>query len=148
MSIKRFNEHSLQHLRDVLEGYLATTAEETGLSIELGRCSFNANTATFKLEVKTIDVDGRAFDENAANFKVFAADFGLSPDDLGKTFVNNFTTFTICGLKPRNRKYPILASKPSGKVFKFTASVIQRLLYPDEPPQLTRYSSPINKRLN
>ena len=144
MSVTRFNKHNLQDLREVIEAALIVASEETGLDMQLGGCRFSSNSATFKLEVKTLDEEGRAFDEGAANFKVFAADFGLIPDDLGKTFTSARTTYTICGLKPKNRKYPIIARKSSGRTFKFSASMVQRLLRPDEIPSITRYPSPIN----
>lgn len=128
MSITRFNKHNLGELREVIETALATASEETGLDIQLGRCRFSSDTATFKLEVKTVDEDGKAFDENAANFKVFAEDFGLSPNDLGKTFVSSRVEYTISGLKPRNRKYPVIATRGDGKTFKFHAALVKRLM--------------------
>lgn len=128
MSVTRFNRVNLREVRDCLETALATVREETGLSIDLGSCRFGSNSATFKLEVKTLDEDGKAFDESAANFKVFARDFGLEPDDLGKTFMSGLVEFTVSGLKPRNTKYPVIATRADGKTFKFSELTVQHYL--------------------
>jgi hypothetical protein len=129
MKITRFNNDNLKPIRERLEIAVAMIAEETGLDIKVGSCRFNRHTATYKLEINTVDQDGNAFDEDAANFKVFAEDVGLREEDLGKTFINNRKLYTVTGLKPRNRKYPILATRADGKRFKFPASLVKRLLH-------------------
>ncbi len=125
MSVTRFNRHNLQEVREVIETALVTVREETGLNVQLGACRFQPNSATFKLEIQTVDEDGKAFDEGAANFRVFARDFGLEPEDLGKVFVSNGIEYTVSGLKPRNRKYPIIATRADGKTFKFHPFVVR-----------------------
>jgi len=128
VSVTRFNEQNLREIREALESALAIVEEETGLSIELGSCRFLPHSAKFKVEVKTVDRDGRAFDEGAANFKVFAKDFGLEPEYLGRVFVSNSIEYTITGLKPRNKKYPIIATRADGKSFKFSHLLVRHMI--------------------
>jgi hypothetical protein len=126
MKITRLN---LESIRDQLEAVLkAADWTQLGVDVSVGRCRFNQNAATFKVEVKTVDEDGEAFDEDAANFKVFAEEFGLKEEYFGKTFTSQDVEYTISGLKLRNRKYPVLAIRADGKRFKFPARLVKRLL--------------------
>ena len=128
MNITRFDKRNLREIRQRLEVAVSLIADETGLNIKVGSCRYRDDSATFKLEVCTVDKDGNSFDEDAANFKVFAEDVGLKETDLGKTFISNRTLYTITGLKPRARKYPILAKRADDKTFKFSAGMVKRLL--------------------
>lgn len=125
MKITRFDKSNLKQIRERLEIAVSLIADETGLNIKVGSCNFRNRSATFKLEVGVVDEDGNSFDEDAANFRVFAEDVGLKEEDLGKTFINSSKLYTISGLKPRNRKYPILATRADGKRFKFPASLVR-----------------------
>ena len=53
---------------------------------------------------------------------------GLEPSDFGMEFTQRGDTYTLCGLKTRNRKFPILAKKASdGKIYKFTEDGMVRI---------------------
>lgn len=127
MTITKFNRLSLKKINNRIESALAVVAKEFGIEIKVGGCSCTDDSATTKVELRVLDKDGNAFDEDAANFKVFAEEFGLKPKDLGKTFITNFTEYTITGLKPRNRKYPILVVNKKGKCYKFPSRLIQKI---------------------
>ena len=124
MSITRFTNHNLDHISDRLKIALALIATETGLEITLDGCRYDNNTAKFKVVVKTVDEDGNAFDEDAANFTVFAGRYGLKETDLGREFRCGDNTYAITGLKPRARKRPILAKNRQGKVYVFPAQTV------------------------
>lgn len=64
----------------------------------------------------------------------YASRFGFKSDDFGRRFERNGQTFTICGVKPSNHKYPILAKTSSGTVYKFSpAMVVASLPAPPAP---------------
>jgi hypothetical protein len=51
--------------------------------------------------------------------------FGLDPSDYKKRFRNDSgTTYELVGIKPQNRKYPIIGLRSDGKRFKFSSRVL------------------------
>ena len=59
------------------------------------------------------------------DFRYYAKEYGLEPEDFGARFVRNGMTFEIVGLKPRNRKYPIIAKNVvTQDTFKFPAETV------------------------
>ena len=44
--------------------------------------------------------------------------------DLGQEFQRSGKTFTIVGLKPRSKKYPILAKCSDGKTYKLPVDLV------------------------
>ena len=127
MTITKFDTHSLKKVNNRIELALSIVAKEFGIDIKTGGSKYTDDNATTKIELRVLDKDGNAFDEDAANFKVFAKDFGLKPEDLGKTFITNFKEYTITGLKPQNKKYPILVVNKKGKCYKFPIKLIQKI---------------------
>jgi hypothetical protein len=66
--------------------------------------------------------------EEIESFKTNAKLFGFEPDDLGKEFSFQGQSYTICGLKPKSRKYPVIAQSAGGKNYKFACrSVLEAL---------------------
>jgi len=119
----------LRTVRPRVDQALEALGKELGVEFNLGNASFDDKTATFKLNIAVIGEDGEVVDVEAETFKQRATLYGLSPDDLGKTFNTNNGTFKITGLKPSRRKYPISADRvDDGKGFKFTAENVKRCL--------------------
>ena len=85
--------------------------------------TFNGDAVMMKFEV--MSKDGPSPRESA--FRAYASSYGLSPDDLGKTFRSNGKTFKITGLEPKKYKRPIVADC-DGKSFVFPAEDVKRLL--------------------
>jgi len=51
--------------------------------------------------------------------------YGLKVEDFGKEFMAaNGERFTLCAIKPRNHKLPIIGKRADGKRFKFHTSVL------------------------
>jgi hypothetical protein len=72
-----------------------------------------------------------ALDTAGEDFKRYASRYGLQATDLGRSFTQRRSTFTIVGLVPSRPKYPILVENQNGKRYKFPASKVAALL----PPQ-------------
>ena len=121
MKIQNIDSPALTMIRRALEPALRELGEKHGITIAVGRGSYGGETGTLKLELATLGENGEVESPAAKDFKAHAELFGLKATDLGRRFVSNGSEFVISGLKPRNRKYPIIATKVSdGKTFKFS----------------------------
>jgi hypothetical protein len=99
---------------------------DTGITVKTGNGTFSPSKFTLKVDFTTM-VGGKSNEE--LEFGRYASRYGLSADDFGKQFSRGGDTYTICGVKPRSSKYPILAKCLSnGKVYKFSADVVKALL--------------------
>jgi hypothetical protein len=58
----------------------------------------------------------------ARMYTTFCADFNLRPEWLGKTFTDHKDTYTITGLNPRSKKFPVTVS--GGKYTSFKADYV------------------------
>ena len=80
---------------------------------------------SFNLRVGIPDADGTLFEPGKALFGAMAETYGLSPDDLGRTFTVRGETFRITGLSPNRPKYPIDVERlPDRRGFKFPADIV------------------------
>ena len=110
-------------------------SDETGLLIALkpgGR--YDSSSASFTVEIKAMPDGVDAGDPEAVERQLFSAECGqvywpytqgqslkaVSPEDYGHTFTNRGEVMKVVAVAPRSRKYPIIATKPDGKRFKFT----------------------------
>lgn len=50
--------------------------------------------------------------------------FNLKPEQFGTTFMHRNERFTVIGIKPRSKTYPVLGRNDNGKVYKFPGSVL------------------------
>ena len=111
----------LKLIRTKIEEALAELGTTHNIRITAGGATYDrgGKFATMKLEITTIDETGKAASKDAEAFKVYAVMFGLKPDDLGKKFLYHDRVCTITGLAPKSGKYPVLAERDDGKVYKF-----------------------------
>lgn len=122
-----FDRESVRVLRLDLQNALEQFAKENEYAIYVGNATFTGNNITFKLEVSTLNQDGSVNTKESESFRRFASSYELNPDDLGRTFQFGEKTYTIIGMKPRSRKYPILCEN-NGKTYKFPASTVRMYL--------------------
>ncbi len=81
-------------------------------------------------ELAVMQAGGADLDEESgerAEFAMHAPLFGLTPDDFGRSFLTRRGRFTLVGLAPRNRKYPVIARAPGGDLYKFPAAELESL---------------------
>jgi len=113
-------------LRDQIEERLAQLGEDLGIELTLGKGTYSDEGFGHfsKLSIKVIG--GTTQEE--LDFMAYANMVGLEPSDFGMEFTQRGDTYTLCGLKTRNRKFPILAKKASdGKIYKFTEDGMVRI---------------------
>lgn len=100
MSIKAFDKPNLKMLRNEIDDALKHVAEKHGIRLSLGNISFTATTFTGKLEALISDGNAEDLDSNIKwqkNFLTYAPLYGLSKDDLGRTFTYANKEYKIVG---------------------------------------------------
>lgn len=126
--ITHFDRPTLRMLNAEIEAALQSVADKHGISIKTGGASFTAQNYRLKLEVAIKDGNGDALTKQATDFQKHATQFGLSPDDFGREFVNRRSTFKIVGIAIGSWRYPILCENQNGKVYKFPAATVKAAL--------------------
>jgi hypothetical protein len=134
--IKELDIAAVKYIRKRLETAVKPLAEELGVAIDIGGCTFNASNCRFQLKIAVLDSNGKAITEESESFRSNAKLFGLEPDDLGKEFVFRGQSYTICGLKPKSRKYPVIARSDNGKDYKFGCRTVLSALGREVPDWL------------
>lgn len=64
------------------------------------------------------------------NWNLYYRIYGFQKEDFGRSFVINKNVYTILGINPRNRKYPIIASNNNGVNYKFAPITVTKSLLP------------------
>jgi len=122
MEITKFDRKNLDQVRGVINTALETALADFGLSAKLGNISYLENTFSAKLTVNC----GTTADGERAEFEKYAPMFGLTADTYGKMVTHNGKLFTVVGLKPRSRKYPVIA-RANGVRYKLPLEAITNI---------------------
>lgn len=126
MAIGRFDNATVRALQAELEDALRPLAQRHGLVLESKYVSYSIDRCPVGFVLRTQRADGKSVEQ--ADFELAARRFGLSPDHWGAEFYRHIhgrrETYTVCGINPRSTRYPVLARRADGVVFKFPASVI------------------------
>jgi len=135
-TIKQLDKPTVQYIRKRLQAVIEPLAKELGIAIDLGHCTFQASHCRFQLNVAVKDSDGKAMTEDAEAFKHHARLYGFEPTDLGKAFVFQGQHYTICGFRPKSRKYPVIARSENSKEYKFACRSVLTALGKEVPAWL------------
>jgi len=112
-----------------VEKALNGVAEKFGLAVKVGTRRFGTKDMRFPVEFVITEVDkdsGEMLSPEAMAYKKLAGSFGLDSEWLGAEFETYQGRYKIVGLKPRNRKYPVLADDVrTGKKYKFPVSPVK-----------------------
>ena len=125
MPITQINKSTVQLLAEEATEALLAIAEAHGLTLKQERGSYDPDAGSFtgKWSFVCVSEDGIPSD-----FARNAALFGLKAEDYGREFSTFGGTFTLCCIKPRNRKYPILGKcVRTGKTYKHMLAVVNQL---------------------
>jgi len=136
MVIKSFTRESVKSVSQDIVDLLKEYGEKHGLSITSDGGRFDDTSFKMKIKCDVLDDSGHIETEIEKNFKVYACQYGLKPEDLGETFIHNGQNFKIAGCKVprRNTRYPIVGQEMfSERRFKFTAAVVKRGMGTDSP---------------
>jgi hypothetical protein len=152
--IKSFDKQNLKSLRMDMESALLQVASKHGIVIQVGNASFYPEKGKFQVHIMTkgntpgVGDDASAREVGmAADFKRYAKQFGLKPEQYGVTFKFGRETYKLVGLKPRAPKMPVLATNVSnGTTYKLPESAIHSLQSADYKKLygITAPSTPFN----
>ena len=130
------DSYNIKYIREDLEKAFATVGEKRGLSFKIDRIIYSKDDFKCVLRAVVLNDNGDSFEK--IEFTKNCIAFNLTPEHFNKIFkVSRITKagntiinkYRICGIKTRNRKYPILAKDTvSGKIFKFTVATVVRNL--------------------
>jgi len=132
--IRQLDKPTVRYIRKRLQAAVEPLAKELGVAIDFGSCSFQTSNCRIQLKVAVLNPDGEPLTEEADAFRRSAKLFGFEPADLGAEFVVQGHTYTICGLKPKSRKYPVIARAGNGKDYKFACRTVLQALDREVPP--------------
>ena len=134
--IKQLDKPTVQYIRKRMQAAVEPLAEELGVAIDFGSCTFQASNCRLQLKVAVINPNGEPVTEEADSFKRSAKLFGFEPADLGKEFLCQGQPYTICGLRPKSHKYPVIGRSVNGKDYKFTCRTVLEALGREVPAWL------------
>jgi len=123
MPIIRLNKPSCRVIREKFENFAAQLLQETGVALKLGAIRYDESSFRATMEgYISVGADGESADKIA--WDKHCVHYGLQPEDFGKTVTIGFgRVYKLVGLKPRNRKYPIIG-ECHGKRYKVPAEEI------------------------
>ena len=139
--ISGFNKQNIRQLQNELESAIKKICRQYELDVEMDGGVFNDTTASLKFKITVPNSDGTKRNPLIEDFKKYASVYGLDPTDLGREFDSGTSRYTIIGLKPQNRDYPIIVRGARGGEFKFRASDVRTALGKTSkmtPLQITR----------
>lgn len=123
MTIEKIGRPECKIIREAVDLALKEALAELGLKATTGNMTFDGEKVTTKLTISVAD-----YDADETEFKKGCWKFDLKPTDFGRKFESNGEVYTICGLKPRSHKYPIIGRRADGKKYKFPARVVRMQL--------------------
>lgn len=134
--ITKLDKPTVKYIRKRLKTAVKPLAKELGVVIDLGNCTFQTSNCRFQLKVAVLDPSGKPITEEINSFRSNAKLFGFEPADLGKEFIFQGQSYTICGFKPKSRKYPVIAQSGNGKNYKFACRTVLGALGREVPDWL------------
>lgn len=118
----------VRELHAKLQKTLDAFAAEHGFKASVAPGTYTLHNVQFKAEFAVVGAEGTALTREAEHFFYFAASFGLTPQYLGKSFIDDGKNMKIIGLKPGNRSYPIMVVDDADRRYKYTIERIKDLV--------------------
>jgi hypothetical protein len=123
MKVKSFDRPTARVVGNAIESAVQGVAKEFGIIIQRVSGRYDEKLYTLKLECAVMS-NGQPTSRAAEDFKRWATLYGLKPSDLHKQIVFLGEHYKVVGLKPKSRRYPILAERADGKRFKLPVSAV------------------------
>ena len=118
------DREDIKKIRQELDTILSAYGAKKGLQFQLGNISYSSN--QFNCKMTATSGDSKE-DADKVNWDKNCWSVGLSREDFGKTINYIGNNYKLVGIKPRSRNYPVVVEQiPSGRRFKFTASMVKR----------------------
>jgi len=125
MAVKKYeiiNNNVCRQIRQEIDTLLEDYGKKKGLLIKLGRrLRYSDISINGKIEIQLLG-SGSLEDLKRKQFAQDAPRCGLKPEHLGREFTLNTKDFTLVGITPRRRKYPLQIEDENGKMYSCTVS--------------------------
>jgi hypothetical protein len=125
-SIKQFNKTKIIQLRSSIDEALNRVAEEYGITISAGNCSFSGNEANFKLKLNTIGGNGKAITRESQMWDLYKSRTNCSHLNVGDTIQLQGNSYTLTGYNTRARKAPINFTDSRGNGYKCSIAMLNQ----------------------
>ena len=125
-SIKQFNKTKIIQLRSSIDEALNRVAEEYGITISAGNCSFSGNEANFKLKLNTIGGNGKAITRESKMWDLYKSRTNCSHLNIGDTITIQGNSYTLSGYNTRARKAPINFTDSRGNGYKCSINMLNQ----------------------
>lgn len=120
------NRTEARTLMEEVLGLLNSHFEDRGIKVTKGNGKYDDTSLTVPITFNEPNEEGVVQTQEEKDYELLAGSFGLYGVPLGTTFIFKGDTYTISGLKPRSRKYPVLAKQvANGKTYKFPADHVR-----------------------
>lgn len=128
--MKLNNRQDLRTLRSDLQAALSDLETKHGITFNVGRMTYEADGSMAKIKLSAVsgEAPGNVGDlgtPEAVEYATRAPEFGLEKAWLGREFNCVHGTFKLVGLKPRARKYPVVAQAENGKRYKMPVAIVR-----------------------
>lgn len=118
-TLKNFRADFAEAVKDLSKQY--------NFDIRLGNISYSDNQFTSKLTVTAIgDADNGEEARWKESLRRYGHRYGLTEDDYDRVIMSYDGQYRLRGIKPRARKYPIVAEK-NGTRYKLSDSILTNL---------------------
>jgi len=125
MQIESFNRTLVSQLSEEVLAAVRGVIESRRIEVTMD-CSYNESECKIEFSFRPEVPEGT--DRELTRFMENAFIFGLGEEDYHKVIRSNGKSYVLCGIKPNNRKYPIIALCPrTGKRYKFPYDVLETL---------------------
>jgi len=118
------DRNEAQEVHNDFTAQLKEFAESHGWTLFKNRCTYGDTEIKFSVTYRT---NGESREEaEETNFKRDCIYYGLKPEDWGAEYKSGGNVYTICGIRPSAKKYPIIGKRSyDGKKFKFPAADVR-----------------------
>ncbi len=126
MKINSFRDGTIRKvLTDDVMSALAAVGEKYGIEFKYDGGRYDSNTYSIKIEIVTLDGDGKPESKERMLFTTLAGLHGLDPQMLDQTFIFRGAAYRITGFNPDAWKYPVNVIRVSdSKRFKFPTKLV------------------------
>lgn len=128
-SVMGFDREATGELRDEINTVLATLGARLGISLKVGRGTFTRDNVKFELIAATITPSGEVQTPERTQYISSAIIHGLKLEWLDQTFTSHGgVKYTITGLNPKSRSYPVRAKRGDGQAVKLSALAVRQMV--------------------
>jgi hypothetical protein len=118
----------VKKLMDEVLKELAPLAKKHNVNVKQGGTArYTDVSLTIPITLELTDTSGEPL-QAKSDWSVYSFMYGLPIDALGKSFVDGGHQFTITGIAPKSRRFPVLVKRADGKTFKYPADRIMLYL--------------------